>query len=466
MEKRFIGIDIDRGWVRLAVVCHSKNGPALLALQKRAWSDREGPVQVLRDLTANTRIFGDRLAAALPATSAFTRWLDYPFADPKKIAAAVRFALAGQLPTAIDHQVVIVQGLEADGQGGCRVAATAVSESTIEEFLAPFEEAGIPLQILDLTSFAIPRALAGRTGDGLVALLREEETVITLLQKGQTTDYRLFSGPVRGTAHQRAAWLISQGQALLAGHGLQQHPFFLLGPKADLALLEALRGRGRKADFPDWKMYDEQIAPEFMPAAALAWRATFSDRAGQGNFRRGRFALKGEWAALKKKLLTAAAVLTLAATLAVGSAWLGYAHKARRAEALQQELKTLFSATFPNVKTLVDIPLQMRQEVNELRNKGGRLGLGSRPSALQVLREISLRAPGEVPVDIRELSYGTDEVRLEGTAASFDHINRLARSLKASPLFADARISDAKTGLDGKQVDFRLNLAFSREVQP
>jgi general secretion pathway protein L len=466
MEKRFIGIDIDRGWVRLAVAGRGKNGPALLALQKRAWSDKEGPGQVLRDLTTDTRIFGDRLAAALPATRAFTRWLDYPFADPKKIAAAVRFALAGQLPTSVDHHAVIVQALEPDGKGGCRVAATAVSESTIEAFLAPFEEAGIPLQILDLTSFAIPRALADRTGDSLVVLLREEETVITLLQKGQATDYRLFSGPLRGTAHQRAAWLISQGQALLAAHGLQTQPFFVLGPKADPALIEALRRRGRKADFPDWKIFDEQIPPEFMPAAALAWRATFSDQAGQGNFRRGRFALKGEWAALKKKLLTAAAVLVLTAALAVGSAWLGYVHKARRAEALRQEQKTLFSATFPQVKTLVDIPLQMRQQVDELRSKGGRLGLGSRASALQVLGEVSLRTPKEVPVDIRELNYGTDEVRLEGTAASFDHINRLTRSLKASPLFAEARISDAKTGLDGKQVDFRLNLSFSREVQP
>jgi general secretion pathway protein L len=466
MEKRFIGIDIDRGWVRLAVAGRTKNGPALLALQKRAWSEKEGLVQVLRDLTANTRIFGDRLAAALPATSAFTRWLDYPFADPKKIAAAVRFALAGQLPTAIDHQMVIVQGLEADSRGGCRVAASAVPEVTIEAFLAPFEEAGIPLQVLDLTSFAIPRALACRTGDGLVVLLREEETVITLLQKGQTTDYRLFSGPVRGTAHQRAAWLISQGQALLAAHGLQPQPFFLIGPKADPALLEALHIRRRDADFPEWKIYDEQIPPEFMPAAALAWRATFSDQAGQGNFRRGRFALKGEWAALKKKLLTAAAVLVLTAALAVGSAWLGYAHKARRAEALQQEMKTLFSATFPEVKVLVDIPRQMSQEVGELRNRGGRLGLESSASALQVLREISLRTPKEVPVDIRELSYGTDEVRLEGSAASFDHINRLSRSLKASPLFAEARISDAKTSLDGQQVDFRLNIGFSREVQP
>jgi general secretion pathway protein L len=466
MEKRFIGIDIDRGWVRLAVAGRSKSGPALLALQKRAWSDSEGPVQVLRDLTANTRIFGDRLAAALPATSAFTRWLDYPFADPKKIGAAVRFALAGQLPTSIDHQMVIVQGLETDGRGGCRVAASAVPEATIEAFLAPFEDAGIPLQILDLISFAIPRALADRTGDGLVVLLREEETVIALLQNGQTTDYRLFSGPLRGTAHQKAAWLISRGLALLASHGQQPKPFFLLGPKTDPALLEALRQRGRKADFPDWKIYDEQIPPEFMPAAALALRATLSDQAGQGNFRRGRFALKGEWAALKKKLLTAAAVLVLTAALAVGSAWLGYGHKARRAEALRQEQKTLFSATFPEVKPLNDILLQMRQQVDELRSKGGRLGLGSRASALRVLREISLCTPKEVPVDIRELSYGTDEVRLEGTAASFDHINRLARSLEASPLFAEARISDAKTGLDSQQVDFRLNLSFSREVQP
>ncbi|MEZ4485468.1 MAG: hypothetical protein R2864_13065 [Syntrophotaleaceae bacterium] len=39
MDKRFIGIDIDRGWVRLAVAVDTADGPQLVATDKRPWTD-------------------------------------------------------------------------------------------------------------------------------------------------------------------------------------------------------------------------------------------------------------------------------------------------------------------------------------------------------------------------------------------------------------------------------------------
>jgi general secretion pathway protein L len=47
-------------------------------------------------------------------------------------------------------------------------------------------------------------------------------------------------------------------------------------------------------------------------------------------------------------------------------------------------------------------------------------------------------------------------------ATSFEAINRIARSLEQSPLFAQAQIADAKMSLDGTRVDFRLHLSFAK----
>ncbi|OEU53761.1 MAG: hypothetical protein BA871_14320 [Desulfuromonadales bacterium C00003096] len=463
MDKRFIGIDIDRGWVRLAIAGYDSDGPQLLATDKRPWSDQEELRQALRELSGNTRIYGDRLAAALPAAAGFSRWLHYPFEDPKKIEGAMRFAMASQLPVAEQDCMIVTHARQAEEEG-CRVAASAVPESAVAAFLEPFEAEGIPLQLLDLAPFAMPQALADRCETAIVVLLREEETVIALLQQGHTADYRLFSQVPSGL--ERPTWLLQQSHMLQAQHRLSGLPLYLLGSQADQALLEALRQQDQQAEIPEWTLEGQSVSAEFLPAVTLAWRALRSDSEDGGNFRRGAFALKGEWAALKKKLVVAGAILALTLAIASGSAWLGYAHKAQQAEALQQQLTSLFRGTLPATQTIVDIPLQMRQAIGQLRSKGRLLGVGSSGSALAVLQEISDRMPKDIRVDIDHLNYAADGLRLEGSTGSYDDINRIARSLEQSPLLGEAQISDAKTSIDNQRINFRLNLTFSGGVNP
>lgn len=463
MDKRFIGIDIDRGWVRLAIAGSDTEGPHLLATDKRPWSDQEELRQALDELTGDTRIYGDRLAAALPAAAGFSRWLDYPFADPKKIEEALQFAMASQLPVA-DQECMIVTHARRPKEEGCRVAASAVPEAAIEAFLEPFEAEKIPLQLLDLSPFAMPQALADRAETAIVILLREEETVLALLQDGHTTDYRFFSQIPAGP--DRTAWLLQQSRMLQAQHRLSGLTLYLLGSRADQALLEALRQQGQQAEIPEWTLEGQPVTAEFLPAVTLAWRALRSDREDGGNFRRGNFALKGEWAALKKKLLVAGAILALTLVIAGGSAWLGYAHKAKRVEALQEQLTNQFQSILPNQPATRDVVLRMRQAIGQLRNKGKLLGVGSNDSALAVLQEISARIPKDIRVDIGHFNYSGDGLRLEGSTDSYDNINRIARSLEQSTLFSEAQISDAKTSIDKQGIDFRLNLTFSGGGKP
>ena len=464
MDKRFIGIDIDQKWVRLAIAGETTEGPQLLAIDKRSWSDQEELRQALNELTGDTRIYGDRLAAALPGAAGFSRWLHYPFDDPKKIEGAMRFAMASELPVAEQDCLIVAHARQPDEEGGCRVAGSAVPEAAVADFLEPFDAENIPLQLLDLAPFAMPQALAERSETALVALLREQEWVIALLQQGQTSDYRLLS-KIPPDA-ERAGWLAQQSRMLQAQHRLRDLPLYLIGSGADQALVATLQQQGLAAEIPAWQLDGQPVAAEFLPAVTLAWRALRFEHERGGNFRRGAYALKGEWAALKKKLLLAGAALAVTAAIAIGSAWLGYAHKAGRAEDLQQQLTSLFRSTLPEAKTIVDIPLQMRQAIGQLRSKGRLLGVSGSGSALAALEEVSTRMPENIKVDINSLNYSSDGLRLEGSTGSYDDINRIARSLEQSPIFGEAQISDAKTSLDNQQVDFRLNLTFTGEVQP
>ena len=193
-----------------------------------------------------------------------------------------------------------------------------------------------------------------------------------------------------------------------------------------------------------------------MAAIALAWRAAVPVKEGEFNFRHGQFALRSEWAALKNGAIFAGSILCLALIIMAVAAYTNYARKAGQAEALQKEMTAIYRQTFPQSKVIVDIPMQMRSGLQELRKQGMFVGAGTSP--LAVLQEISSRMPDDIVVDVRELTYTMDNLRLEGVTASFDAINRIARSLSQSPMFGDAQISDAKMSLDGSRVDFRLSL--------
>jgi general secretion pathway protein L len=180
------------------------------------------------------------------------------------------------------------------------------------------------------------------------------------------------------------------------------------------------------------------------------------------NFRRGRYALKNEWSTLKREMIAAASILLLSILIVAGTGYLNYAHKAARAEQLQQQMVKAFRETFPGAAPMVDIPLQMRSKITELRQQAWQIGSGPQGSALRVLQEISSSIPAEVTLDIRDMNFSAESVRLEGVSTSFEAINQIARSLEQSPLFAQAQIADAKMSLDGTRVDFRLNLSFAK----
>ncbi len=152
--------------------------------------------------------------------------------------------------------------------------------------------------------------------------------------------------------------------------------------------------------------------------------------------------------------------------LAGSGAYLNYVQQQNRAEMLRQETLAIFRQTFPQIHTIVDVPSQMRSNLDQLRDRAKVLGLSRNRSALNVLREISARIPKDVSFDVREMVYSGDELHIDGSTSSFEAANRLSQALDASPLFEQSQITDAKMGMDGSKVDFRLNLKISSEEQP
>jgi general secretion pathway protein L len=344
--------------------------------------------------------------------------------------------------------------------GGAVAAAAAVRTETLEEIVATYDGSGFPVHVVDVAPFAYARGLREKLGDGLLASVGTHETTLALVRNGRVGDFRVIPGALG--ADEAARVLLREGASLQRDAGMRNLPLFLIGPGATDALAEELRGSGRKVQIPLLYSGGREMPAEFLPAAALALRAALSGKEKEFNFRQGKYALKNEWTALRRELIAAAAVLVVTLAIFGVSAWLNYHQKSKRLEALDKQILQTYQQTFPGSRAKGDIPTLMQSSIKQLRERARLIGTGPEGSTLTVLDEISRRMPQAVKVDVRDMSFTPEAVRMEGVTTSFDAINQIARSLQESPVFAEAQIADAKASIDGSRVDFRLNLTYGK----
>jgi general secretion pathway protein L len=464
MAKRFIGIDWDGRELRIAVLSEEKGGKKLSAVAKAELEEGAELIARLHELLGGAPGFNDHLAAALPASEGFVREMVFPFADRKKISAALKLELSGQLPaTAEEWETAPGKPHRLDDER-FGVTGAAADRPVVTDFLGAFDDSSAPLEFLDLAPFAYVSGLAGTCPDGLFACADARETTVALVATGQVIDHRLLPTPGEMGAEERARFISREGLSLGRKAKTESAKLCLIGSRAEPALLQHLEDLGVEAFVPDERIDGTPVAAEFLPAVALARRAAAGENAASFNFRQGSLALKNRWSGLKKKL-AAAAVLLVASLFCLGvSAYLGYATKARRVQALQKELVQIYRSALPGSGAIIDVPLQMQSALRDLKKKGGLIGAGT-PSPLSVLQQLS-SLPDDLTVDVERLTYDPEQVRIEGQTTSFDAVNRIARTLEGKEGFGKVAISDAKMSVDGQRVTFRIDIPFEQQEVP
>lgn len=453
MAKRIIGIDCSDGTLRAVVLADERGGTRLLHRGQAPWSAGSPLGEALAAAAGFLPAPGDRLAAALPAAAGFVRELSFPFAERRKIEAAAPLELAGLIPAVIDDCVVAVR----DGDGGGTVLSAAVPQGTVAAFLAPFESAGIPLHLLDLAPWPLVSGLGPHFPDAVIVHLDAAATLLLRLQGGAAHSHRVIPGAPDGGR-------IGREMLLLCG-GERELPCWLIGPAASAEILAVLSEHLPQSRRGELNVDGRELAAEYLPAYAVARRAAVER--GGFNLRRGPFALRGEWVKHRPRLIALITLFVVGVLAVGGSAATRYLQKAREAEQLKAEMARIYKETFPGSTTVVDVPLQMRSKLSEL-TRNTRLGGTDRAHRpLAVLEEVSRLTPADLPFEVREWNWSPDGVRCEATTSTFDAANRLAALLGASPLFAAAKVSDARASGDGNRIDFRLDLTFrDNEAMP
>ena len=195
----------------------------------------------------------------------------------------------------------------------------------------------------------------------------------------------------------------------------------LLAEPAVAALAEKLFGR---------RVSLQQNGQRWLAALNNPWDFAQFDLASSSGRRRWR-----RWGALASQFLQAPrwraarwAVVALALVHVVGLNSLAWVERGR-IQAKQQQVQNLLTQTFPQVKYVIDAPVQMRREVMALRQNAGYSGVADFENMLAVLGQL------ELPVgSTKELVFGQGELRLQGVKWSETEMATARKKLKAHGL--------------------------------
>jgi len=119
---------------------------------------REAVKAALTTLQSRGSLEADHVVTAVPGDQVFTRILNFPFTDDKRIKQVIGFELENFIPHDIDDVIIDYHTLST-GPDGATVFAAAVPRAALDDFLGLLEEVGIGPRIVSLGTFAYTKLI-------------------------------------------------------------------------------------------------------------------------------------------------------------------------------------------------------------------------------------------------------------------------------------------------------------------
>jgi type IV pilus assembly protein PilM len=177
-----IGLDIGTSAVRAAQVLRGKGGSSLaafgqVALPPGTVADGEirdpGPVsEAIAQLWKRAKLRSKKAIIGVANQRVVVRQVDLPFLEEKEFRSSLRYQVSDHIPMPVDAAELDFQIIEdymtEDGDHMMRVLLVAAATDMVEGFLSAVSAAGIIPAGVDLTPFAVARAVSsaarGETG--------------------------------------------------------------------------------------------------------------------------------------------------------------------------------------------------------------------------------------------------------------------------------------------------------------
>ena len=504
LYRRVLGLDIGSYGVKAVL---SRGGLGRLEVKRFMRQQIEGQGEsnlsaVIRQAMAQFRqeedLTGIEIVCSFPGQQASFRRLHLPFTDPNKIKQTVPFEVETQVPYEIDELLLDYQVLE-KGPDGTHVLVGLTHRDALRDLLALLESGGVDPRILEFDATALSN-VAGflEEGEGFVFLvdLGHSKTCLCGLRDGKLHSVRTI--PIGGRAltealqqdlgaesleaerrkHSAGLDLLERetpaftrcvdrlakeidrtlnapentrvgrpDRLLLCGgtarmHGLTAYLEERLGlPCKPLALKQDDRlslpgGNG-----------DALLVPQ---ALGLSLRGALSAPVSRLNLRREEFAYKRDFDVVLQKFMPSMAIATALLVLLISGVLVKTFKNRSTAAKIDGQIEQVFREANPDVTRIVDPIAQMRLSLADMKRRTEALGLyAGNVTALDVLREISIRGPVALDVTLKALSINEATIRVQGGARSFELVERLKTELDKIPFFSEVNVGDVRSERDG-----------------
>ena len=513
--KNVVGLDLGSHSIKAVELQQNLRGFQVLQVRSLPREPDFPLAELVHRLFTLYRFSTDHVVSALPGDRISSRRLTFPFRERRKLAQAVPFEVADEVPFELEDIVIDWELLDGE-RSKANVIANVAPRAEVSAFLETLREAECEPRTLEAEGLVLGNlaGLFALDGNRLLIDLGHRKTTLCLLVEGRALGARTV--PVGGEAL-TAAIAEDRGLGLEAAEqlkcerGVFDRHLAVLGPRTEAVLdrigREIVRSLGSAEtvlgarEISQTSLFggtaqldrlDDYLAertgiptarigypPEgadaglvaagepvlFAPAIALAVRGTAQARTRM-NFRQDEFAVRVDLGRFGREFRSTAVLAAVSLGLALLSFGIGTWLDSRRAAALEREVARLYAEAFPG-RPVPTSPLSaLRSEVETANERADFLGVyRGNLSALDVLTEISSHVPKDLDVVLEELSIDRQTIRMRVYGKSFEAADRLRAELAKFPPFHQVRVgaieTDRKRG--GKRFNVTIGLAEPKE---
>ena len=470
LMKSILGLDIGSHSIKAVELHQSMRGlqGGQMRLHPRAdYTNTDELSQDLQHFVQLHHLETEHVVSTISGERISLRRLEFPFREKKKLAAAVPFAVEGEIPFELDD-VVIDWTLIGGDAGKSDVLAALTHRDNVSSHLSLFQSAGIEPRVLEaeglvLGGLAFTRALAEARG----CSLEEAEQIkcaegvgLPPVPEAAAVLSRICREIVRFLESNRGHTVSEAEPAGITEITMMGGTSKLIGI-ADLIYDQIGIGAYPLSE-PEDDEQAEMIANGdpvlFAPSIALALRAS-SLASTQLNFRQDEFAYRTNFLQILSQDLRPTAILAaIAAALATISFGTSLALESSRAHSLELRAQQLYAEVMPGGPVKNPVPA-LSQALREAQDRSDFLGIYSTDlSAVDLLAELSRRIPADVKVQFEDININRRVVKIKVVGESYETADRLKSLLAKSAPFASAEVDKVKSTRGGSSKRFNLTL--------
>lgn len=418
----------------------------------------------LIEFARREEIDDDTLITCLSSSEATIRHIPIPIENVRKLSKIIKYQMEPYVPFPIDD--MIIDFLPATS--GNKVLTVGVERSVLSEHIELLAQAGLDPQTISLDDVALINLFHHTQSDqsaeaSAIVHFCDDKTTVMVVKEKQLLFIRVLAP---NKANPDAIKETLNIYALEYPDDIIDNIFIIGYPDVHEQLAKKMMAElGLSVSV--WRPFDtinhQQGEMDADTQAKLS--VPFGLALNGSNNRGKRFDLRKELFAiknlitLKRFFLYAAYASLVLLILFTISSYIKLSALKHRSVQLQEDMKRIYVQAFPGAKPVKGTELkQMEQKINQEAKYKVLDSLGNGNTILRSITLLTQTFSKFQDIIIYQLSIEGYEIKLYGSAQSFETVDRLKKSLESDTSFQTIKLLDAKKNKRDKTIQFNFLL--------